>query len=58
MTWNKDQSEITNQDQTLRQAAGQALYNTSKFTLRDLKARTSQQQLKADFEAYLDGFSP
>ena len=29
-----------------------------KFTLRDLKARASQQQLKADFEAYLDGFSP
>ena len=36
----------------------QAFYNTSKFTLRDLKARASQQQLKADFEAYLDGFSP
>jgi type I restriction enzyme M protein len=33
-------------------------YNTSKFTLRDLRARTSQRQLKADFEAYLDGFSP
>ena len=29
-----------------------------KFTLRDLQARASQQQLKADFEAYLDGFSP
>ena len=42
----------------LRRAAGQAFYNTSKFTLRDLKARASQQQLKADFEAYLDGFSP
>ena len=28
------------------------------FTLRDLRARASQQQLKADFEAYLDGFSP
>ena len=33
------------------QAAGQAFYNTSKFTLRDLRARASQQQLKADFEA-------
>lgn len=53
-----DQAGITNQDQALRQAAGQAFYNTSKFTLRDLKARTNQQQLKADFEAYLDGFSP
>jgi type I restriction enzyme M protein len=53
-----DKANITNQDQALRQAAGQAFYNTSRFTLRDLKARASQQQLKADFEAYLDGFSP
>ena len=53
-----DKAKIIHQDQALRQAAGQAFYNTSKFTLRDLKARTSQQQLKADFEAYLDGFSP
>jgi type I restriction enzyme M protein len=53
-----DKAGITNQDQALRQAAGQAFYNTSKFTLRDLKARANQQQLKADFEAYLDGFSP
>ena len=53
-----DEAGVVHQDQALRQAAGQALYNTSKFTLRDLKARASQQQLKADFEAYLDGFSP
>ena len=53
-----DKAGIIHQDQALRQAAGQAFYNTSKFTLRDLKARASQQQLKADFEAYLDGFSP
>jgi type I restriction enzyme M protein len=53
-----DRARITNQDQALRQGAGQAFYNTSRFTLRDLKARSSQQQLKADFEAYLDGFSP
>ena len=53
-----DEAGIVNQDQALRQAAGQAFYNTSKFTLRDLRARASQQQLKADFEAYLDGFSP
>ncbi len=53
-----DEAKIVHQDQALRQAAGQAFYNTSKFTLRDLKARTSQQQLRADFEAYLDGFSP
>ncbi|HEX8755155.1 MAG TPA: class I SAM-dependent DNA methyltransferase [Steroidobacteraceae bacterium] len=53
-----DAAKITNQDPALRQAAGQAFYNTSKFTLRDLRARASQQQLRSDFEAYLDGFSP
>src|SRR5512136_2645272 len=53
-----DKAGIVHQDQALRKAAEQAFYNTSKFTLRDLKARASQQQLKADFEAYLDGFSP
>ena len=53
-----DKAGITHQDAALRQAAGQGFHNTSKFTLRDLRARASQQQLKADFEAYLDGFSP
>lgn len=53
-----DKANITNQDAALRQAAGLDFYNTSSFNLRDLKARASQQQLKADFEAYLDGFSP
>jgi type I restriction enzyme M protein len=53
-----DKAGITNQDQALRQAAGQSFYNTSNFTLRDLRSRASQQQLKADFEAYLDGYSP
>ena len=53
-----DQAGITEQRAALALAAGQAFYNTSQFTLRDLKARASQQQLKADFEAYLNGFSP
>src|SRR4051794_15773723 len=53
-----DKAGITNQDGPLRQVAGQAFYNTSKFTLRDLLSRASQQRLRADFEAYLDGFSP
>ena len=53
-----DAAGVVEQDPALRQAAGQAFYNTSKFTLRDLRARASRQQLKADFEAYLDGFSP
>ncbi|EHM09445.1 type I restriction-modification system methyltransferase subunit [Thermanaerovibrio velox DSM 12556] len=53
-----DKAGIVHQDAALRQAAKQAFYNTSKFTLRDLKARASRQQLETDFRAYLDGFSP
>src|SRR5579863_2345848 len=48
---------IVNQDAALRSAAGQSFYNASAFTLRDLLSRTKAQQLRADFEAYLDGFS-
>jgi type I restriction enzyme M protein len=53
-----DKAGITEQRDALYDAAGQAFYNTSKFTLRDLKSRGSQQQLLADFEDYLNGFSP
>ena len=53
-----DKQEIVEQKGTLRDAADQAFYNISKFTMRDLRARASQQQLRADFEDYLDGFSP
>jgi type I restriction enzyme M protein len=53
-----DKARIANQDAALRSAAGQAFYNTSNFTLRDLRNRGSHQQLRVDFEAYLDGFSP
>ena len=53
-----DAAGITNQDAALRQASGEAFYNTSPFRLRDLSSRGRQQQLRADFEAYLDGFSP
>ena len=53
-----DDAGITNQDRALRQASGEAFYNTSPFRLRDLASRGRQQQLRADFEAYLDGFSP
>ncbi|TWD51222.1 type I restriction enzyme M protein [Agrobacterium vitis] len=58
MKENLDKAGITNQDAALRQAAEQAFYNTSRFNLRDLRNRASQSQLKADFEAFLDGFSP
>jgi type I restriction enzyme M protein len=53
-----DKAKITEQRAALCAAAEQAFYNTSKFTLRDLKARSSQQQLRQDFEGYLEGFSP
>ena len=55
-----DKVGVIEQDAALRQVSGHAFYNISlyKFTLRDLRARASQQQLRADFEAYLDGFSP
>lgn len=53
-----DEAGITEQRAALADAAGQAFYNTSRFTLRDLKSRASQQQLLADFEDYLNGFSP
>ena len=53
-----DDAGITNQDRALRQASGQAFYNTSPFRLRDLTSIGQQQRLRTDFEAYLDGFSP
>jgi type I restriction enzyme M protein len=53
-----DKEGVTNQDDALRAASRQAFYNTSPFLLRDLKSRATQQKLKDDFEAYLDGFSP
>jgi len=52
-----DEARITEQRAALCDAAGQAFYNTSRFTLRDLKSRGSQQQLLADFQDYLDNFS-
>ena len=53
-----DSAGVIEQDQALRTASGHGFYNTSRFTLRDLRARANRQQLRADFEAYLEGFSP
>jgi len=53
-----DKARITEQQAALKDAAGQSFYNTSKFTLRDLTSRGNQQRLLADFEDYLNGFSP
>ena len=49
---------ITNQEDALREASGEAFYNTSRFSLSDLTSRGREQQLRDDFFAYLDGFSP
>ena len=53
-----DEAGISEQAGVLEQAAGQAFYNTSSFQLKDLTSRATQQQLRDDFNAYLDGFSP
>ena len=52
-----DAAGITDQDEALCSVAGQAFCNSSPYVLSDLKSRTNQQQLKADFVLYLDGFS-
>jgi type I restriction enzyme M protein len=52
-----DELKMTEQRVALCDAAKQSFYNTSKFTLKDMKSRGNQQQLRQDFEAYLDGFS-
>ena len=53
-----DEENISDQTGPLQQAAGQQFFNASPFTLRDLRNATSQQQLRDNFNAYLDGFSP
>ena len=53
-----DAAQLDNQWPALCKTAGQAFCNASPFLLRDLTSRTQQQTLRADFEVYLDGFSP
>ena len=53
-----DKAGITNQWPALCNASDQAFCNASPFLLKDLTSRAKKQTLKADFEAYLDGFSP
>ena len=53
-----DEAGISEQAGVLEQATDQAFYNTSPFQLRDLTSRATQQQLRDDFNTYLDGFSP
>lgn len=53
-----DAAKIDNQWPALQNAAGQAFCNASPFLLKDLTSRAKAQTLKADFIAFLDGFSP
>ena len=53
-----DDAKIDNQWDALCTVAGHAFCNSSPFCLRDLTSRAKKQTLRADFEAYLDGFSP
>ncbi len=53
-----DAANIDNQWPALCNAAGQAFCNASPFLLKDLTSRAKAQTLRADFIAYLDGFSP
>ncbi|OOP72123.1 type I restriction-modification system subunit M [Clostridium beijerinckii] len=58
MKKNLDAAGVVNQTAALCNVSGQAFCNSSPFTLKDLKSRAKKQQLKIDFIAYLDGFSP
>jgi type I restriction enzyme M protein len=50
-----DRAKVANQDAALCKEAKQAFYNASPFTLRRLL--DNPKQLRANFEAYLSGFS-
>ncbi len=53
-----DAAGVANQEGALRNAAGQAFFNTAETTLASLQAIASGQRLRDSFIAYLDGFSP
>jgi type I restriction enzyme M protein len=61
LTFQRDEAGFTEWDETgLREASGYVFYNTSPWTLQRLHdtATNSQQILQANFEEYLNGFSP
>ena len=53
-----DETDLADHTGPLQLAAGQQFFNASPFTLRDLRNVANRQQLRANFEAYLGGFSP
>ncbi|WP_299799191.1 class I SAM-dependent DNA methyltransferase [uncultured Maribacter sp.] len=61
LAFQRDEAQFTEWDETgLREASGYVFYNTSKWTLQKIKdtATNSTQILQANFEDYLNGFSP
>ncbi len=61
LTFQKEEAGFTEWDETgLKDASGYVFYNTSEWTLQRLydTATNSQQILQANFEDYLNGFSP
>src|SRR5690554_4077849 len=61
LAFQRDEAGFTEWDETgLREASGYVFYNTSKWTLQQIKdtATNSAQILQANFEDYLNGFSP
>jgi len=61
LAFQRDEAGFTEWDETgLRDASGYVFYNTSEWTLQRLynTATNSQQILHANFEDYLNGFSP
>lgn len=50
-------NKAENLEQAMELAVNLPIYNLSKFTLKDLKNETNSQNLKKNFEEYLDGFS-
>jgi len=61
LAFQRDEAGFTEWDKSgLREASGYVFYNVSTWTLQKLKdtATNSQQILQANFEDYLNGFSP
>jgi type I restriction enzyme M protein len=61
LAFQSDEAKFTEWDESgLRDASGYVFYNVSTWTLQKLKdtATNSQQILQANFEDYLNGFSP
>ncbi|MCG8182401.1 type I restriction-modification system subunit M [Tenacibaculum piscium] len=61
VTFQKEEMKFTEWDENgMKDASGYVFYNTSKWTLQKIKntATNSTQILEANFEEYLNGFSP